>query len=205
MGRQLKVNYSSDKPGRQNTRGGKAPVARAPKFDQENELFVGSLSWNATEDDILQTFSEYGKVLNVKLLKDYDGRSRGRAYVKFADAAGAEAGCAMNGQEHMGRQLIVNYSADKPSGPSKTVVVRNMSYDSTEESVREFFASCGAMADVRIAVDGEGYAKGFAHIDFEDANSSVKACELSGSELDGRTVYIKYATERGAATRQQGK
>lgn len=72
-----------------------------------------------------------------------------------------------------------------------------MSYDSTEEAVRGFFVSCGAIADVRIAVDADGYAKGFAHIDFEDANSSVKACELSGSELDGRTVYIKYATERG--------
>lgn len=117
MGRQLKVNYSSDKPTgntRQNqgNRGGhggrgghrnNAPADRAPKFDQENELFVGSLSWNATEDDIFTAFSEYGKVLNVKLLKDYDGRSRGRAYVKFADAAGAEAGCSMNGQEHMGR------------------------------------------------------------------------------------------------------
>lgn len=121
--------------------------------------------------------------------------------MKFADAAGAEAGCGVNGQEHMGRQLIVNYSADKPSGPSRTVVVRNMSYDTSEETLREFISSCGAMADLRIAVDADGYAKGFAHIDFEDAASSVKACELSGSELDGRTVYIKYATERGAATR----
>lgn len=80
-----------------------------------------------------------------------------------------------------------------------------MSYDSTEETLRAFVSRCGAVADLRIAVDADGYAKGFAHIDFEDASSSVKACELSGSELDGRTVYIKYATERGAAGRQQGK
>jgi len=159
------------------------------------------LSWNATEDDIFTLFSEYGKVVNVKLLKDYDGRSRGRAYVKFSNAAGAEAGLAVNGTDHMGRQLIVNYSADKPSGPSKTVVIRNMSYDTTEETLRGFVESCGAIVDIRIAVDADGYAKGFAHIDFEEANSSVKACELSGAELDGRTVYIKYATERGAATR----
>jgi len=123
----------------------------------------------------------------------------------------------------MGRELIVNYSSDKPTGqtgqqprsfgggnfrnnegnaPSATVVVRNMSYDTTEETIRDFLKSCGSIVDCRIAVDADGYAKGFAHIDFDSADSSASACELTGSKLDGRTVHIKYAAERKSNTRK---
>lgn len=100
MGRSLVVNYSSDKPAPWASRGGNAPAQRAPKFekfDQENELFCGSLSWDATEDDIANLFAPYGEVVNVKLIKDYQGRSRGRAFVKLSSAEEAAAGLAVNG------------------------------------------------------------------------------------------------------------
>ena len=222
MGRQLVVNYSSDKPAPWASRGGNAPQNRAPKFDkpasydQENELFCGSLSWDASEDDIYNLFAPYGEVVNVKLIKDYQGRSRGRAFVKLSSPEEAAAGLAVNGTEHMGRELIVNYSSDKPTtntqqprerntygnAPSATVVVRNMSYDTTEETLRDLFKACGSIEDCRIAMDADGYAKGFAHIDFDSAESSASACELTGSELDGRTVHIKYAAERKANLRK---
>jgi len=61
-----------------------ATPAKTPKFEGETELFVGSMSWDATEDDIYNLFSKHGEVFEVKLLKDFEGRSRGRAFVKFA-------------------------------------------------------------------------------------------------------------------------
>jgi nucleolin len=67
------------------------------KGEEESELFCGSLSWDASEDDIYNLFAEYGEVKNVKLLKDYEGRSRGRAFVLFADPTEAAAALAMNG------------------------------------------------------------------------------------------------------------
>lgn len=174
------------------------------------------MSWDASEDDIYNLFAPYGEVVNVKLIKDYQGRSRGRAFVKLSSPEEAAAGLAVNGMEHMGRELIVNYSSDKPTtntqqprerntygnAPSATVVVRNMSYDTTEETLRDFFKACGSIEDCRIAMDADGYAKGFAHIDFDSAESSASACELTGSELDGRTVHIKYAAERKANLRK---
>ena len=108
----------------------------------------------------------------------------------------------------MGRQLIVNYSSDKPTPTGTpggnapagcTIFCRNMSYNTTEETLRAFFSKCGTMTSVRIAKDADGYAKGFAHIDFESTDMSAKACELTGSDLDGRNVHIEYAQERGAA------
>jgi len=79
----------------------------------------------------------------------------------------------------MGRPLVCNYSSDKPTSsgppggnatPGATIFVRNMSYNTTEESLRAFFDKCGSMSSVRIAKDADGYAKGFAHIDFESAD-----------------------------------
>lgn len=114
----------------------------------------------------------------------------------------------------MGRQLIVNYSSDKPTPTGTpggnapagcTIFIRNMSYNTTEESLRAFFAKCGSMTSVRIAKDADGYAKGFAHIDFESTDMSAKALELTGQDLDGRNVHIEYAQERGSAPpRNQG-
>jgi nucleolin len=68
-----------------------------------------------------------------------------------------------------------------------------MSYNTDEDSLRRFFGSCGSISSCRIAKDADGYAKGFAHIDFDIQDSATKACELNGSDLDGRNVYVEYA------------
>ena len=73
------------------------PSKRGREDDEESELFVGSLSFKASEDDIYDLFGKFGEVSNVKLLKDYDGRSRGRAFVKLSTSKEAAAGLTLNG------------------------------------------------------------------------------------------------------------
>jgi RNA recognition motif-containing protein len=56
------------------------------------KIFVGNLSWNATEDELKQLFGEFGEVVSVRIVTDpYTGRSKGFAFVEMADDAACTA------------------------------------------------------------------------------------------------------------------
>lgn len=73
-------------------------------------IYVGNLSYHATEDDVLTVFSEYGKVKRVQLPTDREtGRMRGFGFVEMSSDAEEEAAIeALDGAEWMGRDLKVN-------------------------------------------------------------------------------------------------
>lgn len=73
-------------------------------------IYVGNLSYEITQDDLSQTFAEYGTVKRVQLPTDREtGRLRGFAFVEMAtEAEEAAAITALDGAEWMGRDLKVN-------------------------------------------------------------------------------------------------
>ena len=80
-------------------------------------IYVGNLSFEATEDEVRGLFEEHGEVLKVNLITDRDtGRPRGFGFVEMADAnQGRTAVEQVNGQELGGRTLTVNEA--KPRAP----------------------------------------------------------------------------------------
>ena len=79
-------------------------------------LFVGNLSFNATEDELRDLFSAFGEVQQVRIMTDRDtGKSRGFAFVEIADdEAAAKAVADLNGKEYGGRALTINEARPKP-------------------------------------------------------------------------------------------
>jgi len=73
-------------------------------------IYVGNLSYNATEDDLREAFSRFGDVSSVSVIKDRDtGRARGFAFVEMSDAnQAAEAIENLNNTEIAGRNITVN-------------------------------------------------------------------------------------------------
>ena len=68
-------------------------------------IFVGNLSFDATESSIRSLFETHGTVERASLVTDRDtGRSRGFAFVEMSDS---------NGQELDGRALNVNLAKPK--------------------------------------------------------------------------------------------
>jgi cold-inducible RNA-binding protein len=74
------------------------------------KLYVGNLSFGASEEDLKKLFSEAGAVQSVKIVTDsYSGRSRGFGFVEMASEAEAEKAISLiNGKTFMERTLIVN-------------------------------------------------------------------------------------------------
>ena len=81
------------------------------------KLFVGNLPFSATEDELRQMFGQYGEIVDLKLIIDrMTGRSKGFAFVEFADEATAQAAIeAMNGKDNNGRAMVVNVA--RPPAP----------------------------------------------------------------------------------------
>jgi len=78
-------------------------------------IFVGNLSFTATEDAVRALFEAYGKVDRVNVVTDRDtGRSKGFAFVEMAVDAEAERAIAgVNGRDLGGRTLNVNEARPK--------------------------------------------------------------------------------------------
>lgn len=166
------------------------------------EVFVGGLNWDAREEDLQDLFGDCGHVENVKLLMTPEGRSRGAGFVMFDSDAAVERALALDGSEHMGRRIKVNKSSEKPpprrtAGDPNTVFLGNLSYQTNEDDIRDFFKSCGQVKDVRIAKDHmDGRPKGFAHVEFMSSDDVNQALKLSGETLNGRDVKVDYAVRK---------
>lgn len=80
------------------------------------KIFVGGISWNTDEEGLREAFSEYGNVVEAKIITDREtGRSRGFGFVTFEESSSVEqAVSAMDGQELDGRSIKVNEAQDKP-------------------------------------------------------------------------------------------
>jgi cold-inducible RNA-binding protein len=78
-------------------------------------IFVGNLSFDTTEDDLRQLFSQYGSVDRVSIMTDRDtGRSRGFAFVEMANTEeGEKAIQSLNGTQLGGRNINVNEARPK--------------------------------------------------------------------------------------------
>jgi cold-inducible RNA-binding protein len=84
-------------------------------------IYVGNLTFDATEDQVRSLFEQYGAVDKVSIITDRDtGQPRGFAFVEMADDdAASKAMDAVNGTNLGGRNLTVNEArpkADRPRG-----------------------------------------------------------------------------------------
>ena len=79
------------------------------------KIFVGNLSFKATEDAVRSMFAEYGTVDSVSLVTDRDtGQARGFGFVEMSNNAEADHAIAeLNGKELHGRALKVNEARPK--------------------------------------------------------------------------------------------
>ena len=83
-------------------------------------IFVGNLSYQATEDDLQSAFSQFGAVDRVSIVRDREsGQSRGFGFVEMPNSE--EAGTAimaLNGREVKGRAIKVNEARPRDERPS---------------------------------------------------------------------------------------
>lgn len=85
-----------------------------------SRLYVGNLSFNATEGDLMDLFGQAGQVKDVALIQDrFTGKSRGFAFVTMVtDEDAQNAISQFNGKSIEGRALTVNEARPREERPA---------------------------------------------------------------------------------------
>src|SRR3982751_2035031 len=83
------------------------------------KLYVGNLSFNTTENELQELFSQAGTVQEVSLMQDkFTGKSRGFAFVTMGSEEDAQNAISkLNGQTVEGRALTVNEARPREARP----------------------------------------------------------------------------------------
>jgi RNA recognition motif-containing protein len=91
----------------------------SPEEDLCVNIFVGNLTYSATDADLRQLFEQYGAVDKIHIITDRDtGRSKGFGFVEMPESQAAKAAMqGLNGKELDGRALTVNEA--KPREPRR--------------------------------------------------------------------------------------
>jgi len=86
------------------------------------KLFVGNLSFNATQEQIRDLFAAHGSVTDVDIIKDkFSGRPRGFGFVTMETKEAADAAIkAINGKDIDGRALTVNEARPREDRPPRS-------------------------------------------------------------------------------------
>ena len=82
-------------------------------------IYVGNLSFRATEEDVRKAFLAHGEVASVSIVMDREtGRSRGFAFVEMPNSAEAAAAIeAVDGKEIAGRGVTANEAKPRTDRP----------------------------------------------------------------------------------------
>ncbi len=73
-------------------------------------IYVGNLSYEATDGTIREAFESFGEVTSARVIKDkYTGQSRGFGFVEMPAQSQAQTAIkSLNGKELLGKQISVN-------------------------------------------------------------------------------------------------
>ncbi len=86
---------------------------------------------------------------------------------------------------------------------AKKLFVGNLSYSTTDDSLRSAFSQVGAVISASVIMDRmTGKSRGFGFVEMEDADADNAVNTLNGKDLDGRALTVNEA--RPPAPRQGG-
>jgi RNA recognition motif-containing protein len=80
----------------------------------------------------------------------------------------------------------------------KKLYVGNLSYNTTEDGLRNYFAGFGNVASAKIIFDREtGNSKGFGFVEMStDEEASAAIAGTNGTELEGRQIRVNEAMDK---------
>merc|ERR1719356_1783914 len=184
----------------------------------EGKLYIGNLDYSTDENRLREEFSNFGNVTDVFLPMDREtNRPRGFGFVTLSSRKAAEDAISKMDQSQLdGRTIRVSESRPKgdrgggsndfggggsfnPSGDEEVkLYVGNLSFESTEESVRSTFEAHGRVTDCFLPTDRDtGKVRGFAFVTMPAADAETACHKVDGLELDGRRLRVNEAQPKG--------
>jgi nucleolin len=174
----------------------------------EKTLWMGNVSLEANKMKIIDFFKDCGKINDVRFLTQGQIRDSQVVFLEFKTLQAAKKGLKKQGHIFLGRKIKLRLAGDKPGpantknsggnnkGPvsSSSLFVKNLSFKTTEEHLREIFGECGEIATVRLPTFPDtGKPTGFGFVDFADASGLANALQMNRVDCLGRQLLLEAA------------
>ena len=162
--------------------------------NDDRKLFVGSLSWETTEDQFKEYFSKFGAVKQATIKQDAMGRSKGFGFILFEGKDAVDAVLAAESHS-LGNRKIEPKRAT-PKEKCRKIFVGGVSPELPEEDIRKHFEQFGEIEELETPMNKEkNIRKGFIFVTFKtsDACDAATAKGKLKQELGDRSVDVKKA------------
>ena len=89
----------------------------------------------------------------------------------------------------------------------KKLFIGGLSWGTTEEGLQQAFAQFGEIAEAKVVTDRDtGRSRGFGFVTFANPDDADRALqEMNGTELDGRSIRVDHAEDRGRGGGRGGR
>ena len=128
---------------------------------------------------------------NVAGSEDGSGTGNGRK-------RSGETGKQMEGNEKRAkvessteRKRRMKEKKENPEVQKRTVFLNNISFNATEEQIREYFGKFGTIMEVTIVCNNHGKPRGFAYVEFSKEEEAKASVEEDGRVFLGRKLEVK--------------
>ncbi|KAM6326640.1 nucleolin [Podargus strigoides] len=189
----------------------KETIKENKKERDARTLFVKNLPYRLTEDEIKDVFEN---ALEIRIVMNKEGNSKGMAYIEFKTEAEADKALEeKQGTEIDGRAMVIDFTGEKShqehqkgggERESKTLIVNNLSYAASEETLQELFKKASS---IKMPQNNQGRPKGYAFVEFatiEDAKEALNSC--NNTEIEGRAIRLEFSSawQKGNANARGG-
>lgn len=154
-------------------------------------VFLNNLPYSVTEDQIRALLSQFGALVEVRIIRNANGQCRGYAYAEFETEESAAAASSLGKAQLGGRSILVKGSQSTPV-EKNVVYVGNLPYTASEAALQTLFPGCST---VRMPIDPEGHSKGFAFVEFTSTALADKFLNAPTIELEGRALVLKRSSK----------
>ncbi|XP_049820108.1 RNA-binding protein squid isoform X2 [Aethina tumida] len=168
--------------------------ADTPGRDDDRKLFVGGLSWETTDKELREHFSQYGEIESINVKTDPNtGRSRGFAFIVFNNAEAIDKVVAA------GEHSINNKKVDPKKAKARhgKIFVGGLTADLTDEDIKDYFGKHGTIIEVEMPFDKtKNQRKGFCFITFESEQVVNELLKKPKQTIKDKEVDVKKATPK---------
>ncbi|KAF6110497.1 poly(A) binding protein cytoplasmic 4 [Phyllostomus discolor] len=187
--------------------------AKAKEF---TNVYIKNFGEEMGDESLKELFSQFGKTLSVKVMRDPNGKSKGFGFVSYEKHEDANKAVEeMNGKEISGKVIFVGRAQKKVERQAElkrkfeqlkqerisryqgvNLYIKNLDDTIDDEKLRKEFSPFGSITSAKVMLE-DGRSKGFGFVCFSSPEEATKAVtEMNGRIVGSKPLYVALAQRK---------
>ncbi|XP_045154833.1 polyadenylate-binding protein 4 [Echinops telfairi] len=187
--------------------------AKAKEF---TNVYIKNFGEEMDDEGLKELFSQFGKTLSVKVMRDPNGKSKGFGFVSYEKHEDANKAVEeMDGKEIGGKAIFVGRAQKKVERQAElkrkfeqlkqerisryqgvNLYIKNLDDTIDDEKLRKEFSPFGSITSAKVMLE-DGRSKGFGFVCFSSPEEATKAVtEMNGRIVGSKPLYVALAQRK---------